>query len=277
MRHLSSVLLVMLILLIFVPAIALARVAVTGISLDQDYLEMETGSTEIITATVYPNDARNKRITWHSSDKNILDLNVISNMTAEVTALAPDNAYIYAVTDDGNFMVTCDIKVYIPIQMVIIEPEQLTLNPGDEFQFEAEAMPLESNYPGLIWQSSDRGVIDIDENGLGLAYNPGQARVIARSAQNEEIFAYCNVTVMESEVEEADSPATEEKEEVEEVLENDTNDTSDQDPVDQEDAAPDEQTGAVGVLTLFQLGLAAALAVIVILLALVIRKRLRTN
>ena len=81
-------------------------VAVNGVSLDKETLELEEGKSQTLTATVAPVDATNKNVTWESSDESVA---TVSN--GKVTAVAEGTATITVKTDDGGFTATCDVTV----------------------------------------------------------------------------------------------------------------------------------------------------------------------
>lgn len=73
-------------------------VAVTGVTLNASSGELTVGSHTTLTATVSPENASNKTVTWESSAPT-----VASVVNGVVTALAPGSATITVKTQDGNF------------------------------------------------------------------------------------------------------------------------------------------------------------------------------
>ena len=82
-------------------------IPVTGVSLDITSHTMKEGETVTLTATVTPDDADDKTITWKSSDENIAKVNT----NGVVTAVSPGTATITVTTTDGGHTATCTIKV----------------------------------------------------------------------------------------------------------------------------------------------------------------------
>ena len=83
-----------------------ASVPVTGVKLNTETLELFTGNTATLTATVEPDNATNKNVTW-SSDKP--EVATVEN--GEVTAKAAGTATITVTTDDGKKTATCTVTV----------------------------------------------------------------------------------------------------------------------------------------------------------------------
>ena len=98
-------------------------IPVTGVTLnttatnfnetDQVY-ELYEGEEMTFTATVAPDNANNKNITWECHDKDddgTHDSTVISVTGGKVKALRAGSAYILVKTMDGNFTARADIRV----------------------------------------------------------------------------------------------------------------------------------------------------------------------
>lgn len=80
---------------------------VTDVSLDQATLELASGNSARLAATVYPMEAVNQRILWVSEDESIATV----DETGLVSALKAGESKITAVTVDGNNMATCNVNV----------------------------------------------------------------------------------------------------------------------------------------------------------------------
>lgn len=82
-------------------------VAVTGVKLNKDTLTVEKGKSGTLTATVEPNDATNKKVTWKSSDEKIATVDDQGN----VTGVGVGEATITVTTEDGGKTATCAVEV----------------------------------------------------------------------------------------------------------------------------------------------------------------------
>lgn len=85
-------------------------VAVTGVTVDPKTTSIEAGKTTKLAATVVPDNATNKSVTYKSSDEKIAT--VASDGT--VTAVAVGTANITATTADGGFTASCAVTVTEP-------------------------------------------------------------------------------------------------------------------------------------------------------------------
>ena len=88
-------------------------VNVTGVSLDKTSQEFTLGATTTttLTATVAPNDATNKAVSWESSAPTKVSVTDNGDGTAAIEALAEGTATITVTTQDGSFAATCDVTV----------------------------------------------------------------------------------------------------------------------------------------------------------------------
>ena len=83
-----------------------ANVPVESVSLDKTSLGLTEGETTQLTATVEPEDASNKNVTWESSNTNVATVN-----NGEVTAVSAGTATITVTTVDGGKTDTCTVTV----------------------------------------------------------------------------------------------------------------------------------------------------------------------
>ena len=80
---------------------------VTSVSLDKTSLELTEGGTDTLTATITPNNATNKNVTWESSNTSVATVDA----NGLVTAVSAGTATITVTTADGGFTATCEVTV----------------------------------------------------------------------------------------------------------------------------------------------------------------------
>ncbi|MCQ4635332.1 Ig-like domain-containing protein [Anaerovorax odorimutans] len=79
---------------------------ITGITLDKSKVTLEAGKKTQLHASVQPEDAADKTVTWSSSKEKVAKV----SQSGEVTALTPGSAEIYGKTADGRTAV-CKVEV----------------------------------------------------------------------------------------------------------------------------------------------------------------------
>lgn len=87
--------------------VSAAAVVVTGVSLNKTTTALTVGGEETLVATVAPDNATNKAVTWSSSDTSIVTV----DENGKVTAVGAGTATITVTTADGGFTATCVVTV----------------------------------------------------------------------------------------------------------------------------------------------------------------------
>ena len=83
-----------------------STVAVTGVELNKTSTTLTVGGTETLTATVSPDNATDKSVTWASDNTAVATV-----ADGVVTAVASGTANITVTTTDGNKQATCAVTV----------------------------------------------------------------------------------------------------------------------------------------------------------------------
>lgn len=160
---------------------------VQGISLNHDAKTFtKAGETLQLTATIYPDSATNKTVTWKSSDKTVATV----DESGLVTAVGNGTANITATTEDGNYTATCKVTVEIPELTLSLDKTELTLTQTEEQQkLTATVSDPEEK---VTWLSSDPFVATVTRDGTVTAIANGTATITA-SARGKT--ASCTVEV----------------------------------------------------------------------------------
>lgn len=97
----------------------IASVSVTGVSLSKSVLSLAVGESETLVATVAPERATDRSVTWESSNKNVATV----NQNGTVRAVAVGSAVIGVRTNDGGFTARCNLTV-----AAVVNEYTLTVN-----------------------------------------------------------------------------------------------------------------------------------------------------
>ena len=93
------------------------HIAVTGVSLDTEGVEIYTGSTKTVKALIEPADATNKTVTWTIGNPEIATVN-----EGVVTGVAEGETTLTVTTVDGGFTASIPVKVvYSPVGSLLGE------------------------------------------------------------------------------------------------------------------------------------------------------------
>ena len=103
-----------------------STVHVSSVSLNKNSTTIAVGGSETLTATISPNNATNKNVTWSSNNTSVA---TVSNGT--VTGVAAGNATITATTVDGGQTANCAVTVTaVQTQTLVITRESFATSGG---------------------------------------------------------------------------------------------------------------------------------------------------
>jgi len=157
-----------------------------SVKLSQNALWLTRGQTVSLTATVLPENAANKTVTWTSSNTAAA---TVSN--GVVTAVATGTATVTATTSNGK-TASCTVAVTSPAESVVLNKQQLALKVGASETLTASLKPDGADRTTMTWTSSNTAVAAVS-NGVVTAKSAGSAVVTVTTANGKS--ASCTVTV----------------------------------------------------------------------------------
>ena len=164
-------------------------VAATGIALSETSLSMNVGDSAVLTATVTPEDATDKTVTWTSSDEKVATV-----ADGKVTAVANGTATITAATKNGK-TATCTVTVTTDTAGVKLSRTSATVGKGSTLSLTATVSPASASDTSLTWTSSNKKVATVDKNGKVKGVKKGTATITVKTANGQT--ADCKITVSE--------------------------------------------------------------------------------
>lgn len=175
--------------------------SVESITLNKQSISLYVGDTETITATVLPENATNKNVTWSSDNKNVATVE-----NGKITAISEGVATITATSHDGKIKATCKVTVNkkstteegdtnkeIKVQNITMNVGKLSLNKGASFIFATTITPENATNKTIIWSSDNENVAKV-EDGKVTAISEGTATITATTVDGNHV-ATCDVTV----------------------------------------------------------------------------------
>ena len=162
------------------------KIPVGSVSLDKAELLLEMGGTATLKAEVLPKEATDKKITWTSSDENIVTVNSSGSVKAVKTGTATITA-----TADGKSAV-CIVKVGAVVESVTISATEQTVAMGGTVTLTAGVVPADANQT-VEWTSSDQTVATV-VNGVVTGLKIGTCSITVKAAGGNKT-AVCKVTV----------------------------------------------------------------------------------
>ena len=171
---------------------------VTSIVLSETSLKLKPDETKTLTATVLPEDADNKAVTWESSNEEVAEV----NKNGRVIANGIGNCVITCrATDGSGVKAECTVTV-ADIQLVTgITLSQtslsLTLPTNTSQTLTATIQPTDATNKNVTWSSSNTSVATVDQTGKVTAKAAGSCIITATAADGSGVKAECAVTVIQ--------------------------------------------------------------------------------
>ena len=165
------------------------NVPVTSVSLSRSSAELVEGESITLIATVSPNNATDKTVSWSSSKSSIASV----DYNGTVKALSFGSVTITATA--GGKSASCNVSVVtktIKVESITLNKSEVTLVEGETFSLVATISPIDATDPSVAWSSSNSIVATVDNNGLITAIKEGTAII---SASNGNVKATCSVSV----------------------------------------------------------------------------------
>lgn len=166
------------------------KINVTGITLNKNSLTLDVGGNYKLVASIKPNNATDKNVTWASSNSK-----VVTVKNGEVKAVGAGSAVITA--SAGGKSVKCNVTVNkvkddtVAVTSITLNKNSLTLDVGGSATLVATVNPENATDKKVTWTSSNTSVVTVN-NGEVKAVGAGSA-VITVSVGGKSV--QCNVTV----------------------------------------------------------------------------------
>ena len=165
-------------------ASVIVRIPVEGVLLFPVEIDMYPGSVSYFVESVFPANATNKNVTWSSSNPDVATV----DSNGMVEAISEGVAYITVETVDGKFTATSSVTVKESAVKAVFDPAELivpkdgshvanlVISSEDDVEFEVESISFESN---------NKSVATVDENGLITGVDYGEATITATVVTNK--------------------------------------------------------------------------------------------
>lgn len=147
---------------------------VTGVSLSSSSLTIDKNGTHQLTATVSPETASNKTVSWSTSDPDVVSV----SQTGLVTAVGGGTADITVTTEDGSYTAQCKVTVNVPVTGVQLDEVSASIGMDSSTTLGYTVLPSDASNKSVTWQSSNTSVAEIDSStGLITPIAPGGTEI----------------------------------------------------------------------------------------------------
>lgn len=169
-------------------------IPVSSITLDKSEASLTIGETLQLTATLLPEEATDKSVTWSSSDEKV------ATVTAEglATAVGIGKVVITATTNDGTSLsATCEITVlpvYVASVTLNYTEYAIETTKTKTLQLTSTVLPDNATDKSLTWETSDDTVATVSDTGLVTIWKAGYALITATANDGSGCKAECIIT-----------------------------------------------------------------------------------
>ena len=174
-----------------------ALVPIDYIVLSHNAIVLNEGARTKVTAEIYPSNASDKTLIWHSSDNKIAAVN-----NGAITARSKGECTITCTAkriDGSEYSVRISITVRKPASYLQLKKERLSILPGFVSEpLEYAVYPGDASNTSVTWSSSDPAVATVDASGYVTAVSPGKTVITVKTAdmfKEKQLFDTCTVIV----------------------------------------------------------------------------------
>ena len=163
--------------------IPVESVTISGNGVSDGKLSLKVGASAQLTATVKPDNATNKTVSWDSSDNSVAKVS-----DGKVTALKAGTATITATTGDISSSITVTVAdVPVPVESVSVSGDgvsggKLSLKSGASVRLTATVKPDNATDRKVTWTSSDSSVANVMGTGVVTAGSKAGTATIKATA-----------------------------------------------------------------------------------------------
>ncbi|MCM1522175.1 MAG: C10 family peptidase [Muribaculaceae bacterium] len=166
-------------------------VEATGVTLDVNSKELTVGEEFTLTATVSPNNATDKTVTWTTSNAAVATVSA----AGVVKGIAAGNATITATTTNGK-TAACAVTVVEPVVLatsITLDKTSFTGYPNDVVTLVATVLPENTTNKTVAWESTDTNIATVDQTGKVTVKTTGNCTIIAKTTDGSNLQAECSI------------------------------------------------------------------------------------
>ena len=170
---------------------------VTKIKLNKSIINLsKKGKTAKLKATVLPNNAYNKSVTWKSNNTKVVTVDRNGKIKATTNK---GTTYVNAIAKDGRKIRTRILVVVgKKVKKITLNKSSVTLNKGAKnrtFQLKKAIKNKNATYKGVSWYSSNKNVATVNSNGKVTIKHRGKVVITVKAKDGSNKSAKCKFTV----------------------------------------------------------------------------------
>lgn len=164
---------------------------VGGVRLNSSEINLQIGKTQQLRATVIPEYAKNKNVTWSTSNSSVATV----DQNGIVRGVGNGTCEIVVETEEGARRAYCIVHVTVPVTGVTLSQTTASIYATKTLKLTATVTPANATDKSLTWTSDKPSVATVDaRTGLITGVGSGSA-VITVKTNDGDYHAACIVSV----------------------------------------------------------------------------------
>ena len=160
-------------------------------------VKLNVTKTQKLTATIRPNNAKNKSVTWSTSNPKVATV----DNNGVVTAVANGTAIITAKTVDGGYTTSSTVTVVTPVSGVKISSSTDKVYNTRSIKLTAQVLPATASNKAVTWSSSNTKVATVSSAGVVYGVGSGTANIYCKSVDGGHTAVFKITVLKKTEVE----------------------------------------------------------------------------
>ncbi len=170
----------------------MVRQQAESIDLSETAFTLKTGNYKTLRATVRPDSANDKSVTWESSDTGVAKVNgsgrvtAVKPGTAVITCRSKTHPHVYA---------QAVVTVYQPVTKITFTQKEARVAVGDTISLNWDVAPANATDASVTFSTNKDSILSVDQNGRVTGLRRGEAYVYATANDGSKVQGRIKVTV----------------------------------------------------------------------------------
>ena len=165
---------------------------VTDITLNKSSVSLNEGDTQQLNATVTPDNAFDKTLTWSSSNESVATV----DENGKVKAISKGTATIKVTAEDGSGVsASCSVTVIRLVSSIVLDKTSIIIYNNKSEALSATVIPSSATKTGITWSSSNTSVAMVSNSGIVTGISRGTTTITATAQDESNVKAICDVEV----------------------------------------------------------------------------------
>ena len=168
------------------------EVQIESINIDIDNKTLSKGERKQLQIIILPEEAKDYKLIYTSSNPEVATI----DDTGTIQAIMSGSTIITVKAAENEVKAEIEISVFSKVTGISLDQKEINMQIGDIFRINGNIEPEDANNKNIIYESTNNEIAEIDNNGIIEAKNIGVTEIIAKSEENMQIQAKCQITVI---------------------------------------------------------------------------------